>query len=175
MMAEELEKGQKTLAAMAESRAQLKNTGDEYAGAQRSALGSGGRLLTKLERQAVTERIVLWVGFACFLLAAVHVIFKRTPVLVRFHPLYYIDTPRLRRQRKPQPPRAAAAEAKAAAKAGGSDGAGAAAAGLLLLLLAAAAALSASASSAAAAAMDMDVEWTPRGPRRGRLPRGRER
>jgi protein transport protein SEC20 len=32
MMAEELEKGQKTLVAMAESRSQLKKTGDEYGG-----------------------------------------------------------------------------------------------------------------------------------------------
>lgn len=90
MMAEELEKGRRTLAAMAESRAQLKRTGDEYGGSQRAALGAGGKLLTTLERQAVVERIILWVGFACFLLAAAHVVLKRTPVLVRFHPLYYI-------------------------------------------------------------------------------------
>ena len=56
MMAEELDKGQKTLAAMAESRAALRKTGSEYDGGQRAAMGAGGKLLSKLERQAVTER-----------------------------------------------------------------------------------------------------------------------
>jgi hypothetical protein len=58
---------------MAESRAALRKTGSEYDGGQRAAMGVGGKLLTKLERQAVTERIVLWFGFACFLLAVLHV------------------------------------------------------------------------------------------------------
>lgn len=89
-MAEELEKGRATLAAMAESRATLKKTGDEYEGDQSAALGSGDRLIAKLERAAKLERLVLWVGFACFCLAAAHVILKRTPVLVRFHPLWWI-------------------------------------------------------------------------------------
>ena len=52
MMAEELEKGQRTLVAMSESRAQLRKTGDEYGGSQRAAVGAGGKLLTTLERQA---------------------------------------------------------------------------------------------------------------------------
>mmetsp|Transcript_7942 Transcript_7942/g.19705 ORF Transcript_7942/g.19705 Transcript_7942/m.19705 type:complete len:361 (-) Transcript_7942:82-1164(-) len=90
MMAEELEKGQRTLAAMSESRAQLRKTGDEYGGSQRAAVGAGGKLLTTLERQVVTSRLVLWLGFACFMLAVFHVVLKRTPLLVRFHPLYYI-------------------------------------------------------------------------------------
>jgi protein transport protein SEC20 len=90
MMAEELDKGRRTLAAMAESRATMKKTGDEYAGDQASALGIGGRLLKQLEIQAVRERVVLWGGFACFMLAALHVVLKRTPLLVRFHPLWWI-------------------------------------------------------------------------------------
>ena len=89
-MAEELEKGRRTLAAMAESRATMKKTGDEYAGDQAAALGAGGRLLKQLEIQAVRERLVLWGGFACFVLAALHVVLKRTPLLVRFHPLWWI-------------------------------------------------------------------------------------
>ena len=90
MMAEELEKGRRTLAAMAESRATMKKTGDEYAGDQAAALGVGGRLLKQLEIQAVRERLVLWGGFAAFALAALHVVLKRTPLLVRFHPLWWI-------------------------------------------------------------------------------------
>lgn len=90
MMAEELEKGRRTLAAMAESRATMKKTGDEYAGDQAAALGVGGKLLKQLEIQAVRERLVLWGGFACFMLAALHVVLKRTPLLVRFHPLWWI-------------------------------------------------------------------------------------
>ena len=61
-MAEELDKGRRTLAAMAQSRAAMKKTGDEYAGNQRAALRGGGKLLARLERQAVTERLVLWGG-----------------------------------------------------------------------------------------------------------------
>ena len=33
---------------------------------------------------------VLWGGFACFVLAALHMVLKRTPLLVRFHPLWWI-------------------------------------------------------------------------------------
>ena len=112
LMGEELEKGRRTLAAMEESRATMRKTGDEYAGDQRDALAGGGRLLSRLERQAVWERRTLWCGFVCFMLAAAHVVLKRTPVLVRFHPLWWIRHAAVRKAK--QAAKAAAAEAKAA-------------------------------------------------------------
>jgi len=112
LMGEELEKGRRTLAAMEESRATMRKTGDEYAGDQRAALAGGGRLLSRLEKQAVWERRTLWCGFVCFMLAAAHVVLKRTPVLVRFHPLWWIRHAAVRKAK--QAAKAAAAEAKAA-------------------------------------------------------------
>ena len=120
MMAEELDKGRRTLAAMAESRATMKKTGDEYAGDQASALGIGGRLLKQLEIQAVRERVVLWGGFACFMLAALHVVLKRTPLLVRFHPLWWIrKKAAVKAVEAKNAAKLAAKEAKAAKKKGG--------------------------------------------------------
>ena len=120
MMAEELDKGRRTLAAMAESRATMKKTGDEYAGDQASALGIGGRLLKQLEIQAVRERVVLWGGFACFMLAALHVVLKRTPLLVRFHPLWWIrKKAAVKAVEAKKAAKLAAKEAKAAKKKGG--------------------------------------------------------
>ena len=112
LMGEELEKGRRTLAAMEESRATARKTGDEYAGEQRAALAGGGRALSRLERQAVWERRTLWFGFACFMLAALHVVLKRTPVLVRFHPLWWIRHAAVREAKRSV--KAAAAEAGAA-------------------------------------------------------------
>ena len=111
LMGEELEKGRRTLAALEESRATMRKTGDEYAGEQRAALTGGGRSLSRLERQAAWERRTLWLGFACFMLAAAHVVLKRTPVLVRFHPLWWIRHAAVRKAKQ------AAADAKAATKA----------------------------------------------------------
>ena len=111
LMGEELEKGRRTLAALEESRATMRKTGDEYAGEQRAALAGGGRSLSRLERQAAWERRTLWLGFACFMLAAAHVVLKRTPVLVRFHPLWWIRHAAVRKAKQ------AAADAKAATKA----------------------------------------------------------
>ena len=96
--------------------------GDEYAGNQRAALRGGGKLLARLERQAVTERLVLWGGFACFLLACAHVALKRTPVLARFHPLWWIRHAAVRKAKE------AEAAREAAARALENDGGGAAAA-----------------------------------------------
>jgi protein transport protein SEC20 len=107
LMGEELEKGRRTLAALEESRATMRKTGDEYAGEQRAALAGGGRSLSRLERQAKWERRTLWLGFACFMLAAAHVVLKRTPVLVRFHPLWWIRHAAVRKAKQ------AAADAKA--------------------------------------------------------------
>ena len=112
LMGEELEKGKRTLAAMEESRATMRKTGDEYAGEQRAALAGGGRALSRLERQAVWERRTLWCGFACFMLAAAHVVLKRTPVLVRFHPLWWIRHAAVREAKRSA--KAAAEEARAA-------------------------------------------------------------
>lgn len=120
MMAEELDKGRRTLAAMAESRATMKKTGDEYTGDQASALGIGGRLLKQLEIQAVRERVVLWGGFACFMLAALHVVLKRTPLLVRFHPLWWIrKKAAVKAVEAKKAAKLAAKEAKAAKQKGG--------------------------------------------------------
>ena len=88
MMATELEKGEKTLAAMTESTATMERTGTEYSN-QTTKLKSGRRLLTTIERQTFMDRIILWVGFTLFLLVVIHILWKRTPVLARFHPLYY--------------------------------------------------------------------------------------
>ena len=140
-MAEELDKGRRTLAAMAQSRAAMKKTGDEYAGNQRAALRGGGKLLARLERQAVTERLVLWGGFACFLLACAHVALKRTPVLVRFHPLWWIRHAAVRKAKE------AEATREAAARALENDGGGAAAATVM----------AAAAGAAAVAALGADA------------------
>lgn len=149
LMAEELDKGHRTLAAMAQSRAAMKRTGDEYAGNQRAALGGGGKLLARLERQAVTERLVLWGGFACFLLACAHVALKRTPVLVRFHPLWWIRHAAVRKAKEAAKEAEAAREA--AAKALENDG-GAAAAAAMAAAAAAAGAMGAAMGGDAAAA-----------------------
>ena len=141
LMGEELEKGRRTLAALEESRATMRKTGDEYAGEQRAALAGGGRSLSRLERQAAWERRTLWLGFACFMLAAAHVVLKRTPVLVRFTRCGGSSAagakPSRRRTRKRQPaksvsaaptptPVAAAVAAAAAAAAAAMDAAAAA-------------------------------------------------
>lgn len=34
-------------------------------------------------------RVVLWGGFAFFLLVVTHIVFKRVPFLAPLHPLYY--------------------------------------------------------------------------------------
>jgi protein transport protein SEC20 len=116
-MANELEKGQRTLAAMEESRETMKRTKDEYDGDQRSELSNGGVFLTKLERQAVWERRALWSGFACFVCAALHVVLKRTPILVRFHPLWWIRHAQVRKARDAaKAAKAAAGEAAASRK-----------------------------------------------------------
>ena len=57
MMAEELDKGRRTLAAMADSRAMMKKTGDEYAGDQASALGSLEEALRLLEQTFAFGRL----------------------------------------------------------------------------------------------------------------------
>lgn len=88
MMATELEKGEKTLAAMTESTATMERTGTEYSN-QTTKLKSGRRLLTTIERQTFMDRVILWFGFSVFLLVVIHILWKRTPVLARFHPLYY--------------------------------------------------------------------------------------
>ena len=149
-MAEELDKGRRTLAAMAQSRAAMKKTGDEYAGNQRAALRGGGKFLARLERQAVTERLVLWGGFACFLLACAHVALKRTPVLVRFHPLWWIRQAAVRKAKE------AEAAREAAARALENDGGGAAAATVMAAAAGAAAvaALGADAADVAAGVAD---------------------
>ena len=87
MMATELEKGEKTLAALAESTATMERTGVEYTN-QGAKLKVGKRLITTIERQTIMDQVILWVGFAFFLLVVVHILWKRTPVLARFHPLY---------------------------------------------------------------------------------------
>jgi protein transport protein SEC20 len=88
MMATELEKGEKTLAVLTESTATMERTGTEYAN-QTVKLSSGRRLITTIERQTFLDGIILWTGFSLFLLVVVHILWKRTPVLARFHPLYY--------------------------------------------------------------------------------------
>lgn len=87
MMATELEKGEKTLAALAESTATMERTGVEYTN-QGAKLKVGKQLITTIERQTIMDWVILWVGFAFFLLVVVHILWKRTPVLARFHPLY---------------------------------------------------------------------------------------
>lgn len=111
MMGEELEKGKLTLALMEQSLVTMKKTNDEHDGEQRFALFGGGKMLTRLERQAVWERYTLWGGFFCFITAAAHVVLKRTPVLVRFHPLWWIRHAAVRREK------AAAKQFEAAKKA----------------------------------------------------------
>ena len=91
MMAEELDKGRRTLAAMAESRATMKRPGTSTPGIWAAALGAGGRLLKQLEIQAVRERLVLWGGSRAFVLAALHVVLKRTPLVGQVPPAV-VDT-----------------------------------------------------------------------------------
>ena len=100
MMGEELEKGKLTLALMEQSLVTMKKTNDEHDGEQRFALFGGGKMLTRLERQAVWERYTLWGGFFCFITAAAHVVLKRTPVLVRFHPLWWIRHAHVRKEKE---------------------------------------------------------------------------
>ena len=100
MMSEELKKGKWTLAQMEESRDSMRKTQDEYTGEQRAQLSGGGKMLNQLERQAVWERYTLWVGFSCFMLAAAHVVLKRTPLLVRFHPLWWIRHAHVRKEKE---------------------------------------------------------------------------
>jgi protein transport protein SEC20 len=88
MMATELEKGENTLAALTESTATMEKTGEEY-GNQTIKLNSGRRLIQTIERQTFLDSIILWTGFTFFVLVVVHILWKRTPVLARFHPLYY--------------------------------------------------------------------------------------
>ena len=88
MMATELEKGEKTLAALTESTATMERTGTEYSN-QSTKLKVGRRLLTTIEWQTFMDRIILWSGFSIFLLVVIHILWKRTPFLARFHPLYY--------------------------------------------------------------------------------------
>jgi protein transport protein SEC20 len=66
----------------------MERTGTEYSN-QTTKLKSGRRLLTTIERQTFMDRIILWFGFTVFLLVVIHILWKRTPVLARFHPLYY--------------------------------------------------------------------------------------
>jgi hypothetical protein len=54
-------------------------------------LKDGSQLIQTLEKQAKKERIVLWLGFFCFVTACLHVVLKRTPVLARFHPRLYFS------------------------------------------------------------------------------------
>ena len=87
MMATELEKGEKTLAALEESTATMERTGVEYSN-QHAKLKSGRRLITTIERQTIMDKVILWFGFSMFLLVVIHILWKRTPLIARFHPLY---------------------------------------------------------------------------------------
>ena len=87
-------------------------TGDEHAGDQAAALGVGGRLLKQLEIQAVRERLVLWGGRG---LARRSRGAQRTPLLVRFHPLWWIRKPATKLK---EAARRAARDAKAAKRSG---------------------------------------------------------
>jgi protein transport protein SEC20 len=87
LMATELEKGERTLAAMTESTATMEKTGTEYSN-QTTKLSSGRKLITTIERQTFMDRIILWTGFTIFMLVVIHILWKRTPMLARFHPMY---------------------------------------------------------------------------------------
>ena len=90
MMHQELEKGETTLMQMSESSNTMKKTDLEY-DTQAGTLKDGTQLIQTLEKQAKKERIILWFGFFCFVTACLHVVFKRTPVLARFHPRVYFS------------------------------------------------------------------------------------
>jgi len=87
LMATELEKGERTLAAMTESTATMEKTGTEYSN-QTTKLGAGRKLIGTIERQTFMDRIILWIGFTIFMLVVIHILWKRTPMLARFHPMY---------------------------------------------------------------------------------------
>ena len=119
----------------------MRKTGDEYAGGA-AALAGGGRSLSRLERQAAWEAPPLW------MVRVLHaprrrVVLKRTPVLVRFHPLWWIRHAAVRKAKQaaadsggkrpksvceatPTPTPVAAAVAAAAAAAAAMDAAAAA-------------------------------------------------
>lgn len=90
MMHQELEKGETTLMQMTESSNTMKKTDLEY-DTHSGTLKDGSQLIQTLEKQAKKERIVLWLGFFCFVTACLHVVLKRTPVLARFHPRLYFS------------------------------------------------------------------------------------
>ena len=90
MMHQELEKGETTLMQMSESSNTMKKTDSEY-DTHSGTLKDGTQLIQTLEKQAKKERIVLLLGFFCFVTACLHVVLKRTPVLARFHPRVYFS------------------------------------------------------------------------------------
>ena len=90
MMYQELEKGETTLMQMSESSNTMKKTDSEY-DTHSGTLKDGTQLIQTLEKQAKKERIVLLLGFFCFVTACLHVVLKRTPVLSRFHPRVYFS------------------------------------------------------------------------------------
>lgn len=87
VMATELDKGERTLAVMTESTTTMERTGTEYSN-QTTKLSSGRRLITTIERQTFMDRVILWTGFTLFILVVIHILWKRTPLLAQFHPMY---------------------------------------------------------------------------------------
>jgi len=110
IMHRELEKGETTLMQMSESTNTMKKTNLEY-DTHSGTLKDGTKLIQSLEKQARKERIVLWLGFFCFVTACMHVVLKRTPVLARFHPnVYFSNNKNYHHRRKSNKPAAAVDE-----------------------------------------------------------------
>lgn len=76
VLTEQLDHTSTTLAAMEQSHAQLGKTKEEYhqqAGQLKTSMG----LLGTLNWQQTAERLMLWVGLACFMLAVAYIVQKR--------------------------------------------------------------------------------------------------
>jgi hypothetical protein len=83
---QELEHTSATLAALETSSATLKDANDEY-GSQRARIKQSHKLLTKMHRSSILDRVAMWAGIILFSLVVLYIVLKRAvyfvpPILV---------------------------------------------------------------------------------------------
>lgn len=78
---QELEHTSATLAALETSSATLKDAHDEYGG-QRARIKQSHKLLTRVHRASILDRLAMWAGVTLFTLVALYIVLKRAAYFV---------------------------------------------------------------------------------------------